>query len=147
MTDQDKPHPYAKERLTGELLLRVASEMEDMTGMAAEPEGLTGREARALQYVVETLPQHKLSLRLGVDPARVTAIIHKLEDRGLVSRKAWVDRRVRMVSVTDDGLTVTARIGQRLIAMSPLVNALSAEERDTLHDILSKVHENLPSLD
>ncbi len=127
-------------RVTGELLLEVAHQLESMVATAAHIEGLTALEARTLQYVIEALPQHELARRLGVDPPRITHLVRRLRSLGLVTREVdRSDRRVRMITATDVGRAVAGRIGARIIESSPLLYALTLADRARLQRLLEKL--------
>ena len=88
----------------------------------------------ALRLLVE-LPTGAMSqlVRLGVDPAWVTAVVDRLEARGDVVRvPSPVDRRVKLLEVTDGGRR-TWRSLQRLIATPPgELRQLSREDLEAL---------------
>jgi DNA-binding MarR family transcriptional regulator len=67
--------------------------------------------------------------RLAVDPAWVTAVVDRLEARGDVVRvPSQVDRRVKLLEVTDSGRRTWRRL-QRLLATPPnQLRQLSREE-------------------
>lgn len=71
--------------------------------------------------------------RLGVDPAWVTAVVDRLEARGDVVRvPSPVDRRVKLLEVTDGGRR-TWRSLQRLLATPPgELKQLSREDLEAL---------------
>ena len=71
--------------------------------------------------------------RLGVDPAWVTAVVDRLEARGDVVRMpSPVDRRVKLLEVTDSGRRTWRRV-QRLLATPPSeLRQLTREELEAL---------------
>ncbi len=80
----------------------------------------------------------ELAGKLYVDPSTVTFLVDKLEDRGLVERRASErDRRVKAVVLTEDGKRLRARLVEIVTTRSPL-GVLTREERDQLWRILAK---------
>jgi len=127
-------------RLVGELILRVARELDEMFVVATADEGLDPFEARLLAAAVERGPQSSLAARLGTDASRVSTVTAHLERRGFVRRVASRgDRRVRHAELTADGARALERIGQRLIVASPLISKLGENERTMLIELLERV--------
>ena len=63
----------------------------------------------------EPKPMSELALALRCDNSNVTGIVDRLEDRGLVERRAAAhDRRVKMLSITARGAEVRAALAARL---------------------------------
>ena len=71
--------------------------------------------------------------RLGVDPAWITTVVDRLEARGDVVRvPSPVDRRVKLLEVTDAGRRTWRRL-QRLLATPPgQLKQLTREELEAL---------------
>jgi len=85
------------------------------------------------------LPMSALADALHCDNSNVTGIVDRLEDRGLVQRRpASHDRRVKMLVVTDAGAAVRRRLGERLYAAPEPLASLSAEDQQTLLDIVRR---------
>src|SRR3954463_6369328 len=63
----------------------------------------------------EPKPMSELAAALRCDNSNVTGIIDRLEDRGLVERRAAEhDRRVKMLMMTARGAEIRAQLGARL---------------------------------
>lgn len=132
-------------RLAGEAVLLAASRLTAMIHAAAAAEDLTPLQARFLRGLHDPMPQADLADRLGVDPARVSAMARELGRRGLVEREhGRGDRRRRYARLTPEGDAVVDRIGARLTARSPMTRVLDRCERDTLVDLLGRVVADLP---
>jgi len=74
----------------------------------ARARGLTAVQLRVLQIVVETGSKtpKEIAARMGVTPATMSALIDKLEARGLVARtRSEIDRRQTFVTITEAGKT------------------------------------------
>ncbi len=81
----------------------------------------------------------ELARRIGCDPSNITLIGDKLERAGLVERRPHPgDGRARVLALTDAGLTLRARLLDRLIATTPLPT-LTAREQQQLGDLLNKL--------
>ena len=139
----NEPDPTG--RLAGEAVLLAASRLTAMIHAAAAAEDLTPLQARFLRTLHDPMPQADLAERLGLDPARVSALTRELGRRGLVEREhGRGDRRRRYARLTREGDAVVDRIGARLTARSPMIQVLDRSERDTLVDLLGRVIAALP---
>jgi len=126
--------------MLGELLLAVADGLRDVFTRAAAAEGLTFMEGRALRLAFVHGRQSTLVNVLGAAPSRISTMLRTLERRRLVTRQvANGDRRRRDLSVTAEGHDALLRIMGRLDDHSPLMTALSAAERETLHGLLARL--------
>jgi DNA-binding MarR family transcriptional regulator len=123
-----------------DLLLDV---MEVMHGHFAERIAefdLNPSLAMALRFLDTPTPQRDLAAALHCDPSHVTAIVDRLEDRGLVERRVDpVDRRVKNVVVTAAGRRLRSRLDARLAESAPVLEALTPGELETLQRLLAKM--------
>src|SRR5262245_47562789 len=78
---------------------------------------------------------------MGVDRTIVGQIVDELEQRGLVDRRInGADRRARVLRLTRAGEQMRRRLRPRAVAaQARLLDALTAEEQDTLVDLLIRV--------
>ena len=87
----------------------------------------------------EPKPMSQLALALRCDNSNVTGIVDRLEDRGLVERRAAEhDRRVKMLTITARGAEVRARLAARLEEPPEPLASLSNEDQRTLRDIMRR---------
>ena len=87
----------------------------------------------------EPKPMSELALALRCDNSNVTGIVDRLEDRGLVERRAAEhDRRVKMLKITERGADVRARLAARLEEPPEPLAHLSIEDQRTLRDIMRR---------
>ena len=95
-----------------------------MSRAGADPllgSGLTMPQFRAMMVLSEDgpLPHGDLAHALGVSLASVTGLVDRLAGRGLVVRTPSPrDRRVRLVGLTDDGVTLVEQVtteGRKLL--------------------------------
>jgi len=85
------------------------------------------------------VPMRELANALSCDNSNVTGIIDRLEDRGLVERRAAPhDRRVKMLVVTPEGADLRRRIKERLEEPPEPLLRLDADEQRLLRDLLRK---------
>jgi DNA-binding MarR family transcriptional regulator len=83
---------------------------------------------------------NKLSCQLACDASNVTGIADRLETQGLVSRKDDpADRRIKMIVLTDKGVTLRHKIMTELHTVAPDgIAKLSRQERDQFDALLAK---------
>ena len=86
------------------------------------------------------LAMNELATQLGCDNSNVTGIIDRLEDRGLVERRsAKHDRRLKLVHVTVEGITLRERLMARLYDEVPApIASLSPDDQRMLRDVLRR---------
>lgn len=93
-----------------------------------------------LQRVPET-DQIGLAAVVGVDRTNIGLIIDGLEKRGLVERSVNPrDRRARLIRVTESGVQAHASQARKTtVAREKILAPLTAEERETLYDLLERI--------
>jgi MarR family transcriptional regulator, organic hydroperoxide resistance regulator len=85
------------------------------------------------------LPMSDLAEALHCDASNVTGIVDRLEDRGLIARRAADhDRRVKMLVVTESGAALRERLLARISEPPPPIAALSAADQRALRDVLRR---------
>lgn len=94
----------------------------------------------ALQHNSE-LDQISLAAWVGVDRTNIGLIIDGLEKRGFVERSVNPkDRRARLIAVTQAGKDAfTRQTRQTAVAREKILGPLTAEERETLFDLLERI--------
>ena len=104
--------------------------------------GLNMRSAYTLMHLADgPVNQQTLIDLLAVDPSALVAVLNELEGLGLASRQRdTADRRRHIVTMTADG-TKTLRAIESVLDKTDddLFTALSADERDQLQRLLTKV--------
>ncbi|GAA4839547.1 MarR family winged helix-turn-helix transcriptional regulator [Kitasatospora terrestris] len=117
---------------------RYAQESE----AAAATHDLTPLQAKALLAAEDPVPTRRIADRLHAEPSNVTAIVDRLQARGLVERGSDpADRRVKRVAATTAGLAVAADLRARMpFAAEPLA-ALTVQQRESLRELLQLVLE------
>ena len=85
----------------------------------------------------EALSMRALARRLHYDASNLTGLVDKLEDRGLLERRADPgDRRAKVIALTDAGLPLREALWQRLITDVGPVKALTDGQLTDLHALL-----------
>lgn len=102
--------------------------------------GLTLQQLAALRSLGGPggVPMSALADALSCDAANVTAVVDKLEARGLVRRSGSRDRRVRLLETTARGAELRQKVLARLRRPTPWITALGPEDRRLLRDLLRK---------
>jgi len=109
----------------GYLLLKAGTHFHTVVDEALDGLGLNGRQLLVLTFTgsEDHLSQQMLSVRLGLDPTIIVALVDELEDRELVVRERDPDDRRR------HRLRITAK-GRKLHATA--VAAVTKAEREFL---------------
>lgn len=89
----------------------------------------------------EGLSQQVLARRLLVAKSNVSALLAVLERKGLIERvKHATDARVRLVSLTLEGRTVTERaIKEHARIVSTIMGVVTAQEADAVRNAMMKI--------
>src|SRR5215210_9402240 len=87
----------------------------------------------------EPVPMRHLAQALACDNSNVTGIVDRLEERGLVERRAAPnDRRVKMLVLTPAGAELRARHRERMAEPPDAISALPPEDQAALCAILQR---------
>src|SRR4051794_40422770 len=101
--------------------------------------GLKPPQFFALNALDEPAPMSSIANVLRCDRSAVTWITDRLEERGYVERRSDPkDRRVKLLSLTDEGRRVREEIRARLSMPPAALLRLSSAEQRTLRDLLRK---------
>ncbi len=127
-------------REAAELLFDLLMAQKRVTQGVAKEFGLTLQQLAALRNLS---PQTGISMTalaeaLSCDAANVTAVVDKLEARGLARRSSSPDRRVRLLETTEKGDALRTRFLARLHEPTPWILVLSDDEQRLLRDLLRK---------
>ena len=98
----------------------------------------------ALRLLDKPTPMGELAKQLFCDNSNITGIVDRLEERGLVERKADDhDRRVKLLVLTSEGRSVRDQVMARLSVPPASIESLSREDLSALRDILTRAAEQL----
>jgi DNA-binding MarR family transcriptional regulator len=82
----------------------------------------------------------RIADRLYAEPSNVTAIIDRLESRGLVERHPDPgDRRVKLVAATEVGRAVAADLRGRMPFAAAPLDRLTTQQRESLRELLNLI--------
>jgi MarR family transcriptional regulator, organic hydroperoxide resistance regulator len=82
------------------------------------------------------VPMSELAEALACDASYITSLVDKVEDRGLVQRlPSPADRRVKLISLTPEGVDTRERLLERCSQPPPFIAALSDTDKTALRDI------------
>jgi DNA-binding MarR family transcriptional regulator len=125
--------------LLSQLGWHVAAEFQRrMSGIGVQPRTYAVLMALATE---DGQSQRQLSARLGIHRNAMVSVIDALEADGLVKRMAHPDdRRAFAITLTDHARTLLPDLDKAGHTLEDTVTApLSADERDTLRDLLQRV--------
>jgi DNA-binding MarR family transcriptional regulator len=112
---------------------------EERINQAATAAGLSPVSAWALVQLDPDHPisQKELAARLRCNPSTVVDPTDRLEDAGLVLRKAHpADRRINVLAVTAKGRRARRQLIERLFEPPPAFSQLSPEEQARFRDVM-----------
>ncbi|MFI9554482.1 MarR family winged helix-turn-helix transcriptional regulator [Nonomuraea endophytica] len=129
-----------------ELVHRISHRFRRGYRTGLEPLGLSPSQARALKVLMEAgqpLRMVQLAEALRIAPRSVTPVVDALEEAGLLRREVDpANRRSTLVVLTDEGRGAFVRVQLvRAAVAADLFAPLSAEQRETLRDLLTLVDE------
>jgi DNA-binding MarR family transcriptional regulator len=136
------PGPPLEARV-GYLLFRLGRTQSSLFVDALEPLGMRPKHFALLNLadLSEGSSQQELGRQLGLDSSGLVSVIDDLEAQGLVERRRdTADRRRYAIHLTRAGRTKLSRAREAVkLRGEELLAPLSANERETLHDLLSRV--------
>jgi DNA-binding MarR family transcriptional regulator len=140
---EDGPIPQELGVFPGYLLARLGEASRRRFRMALEPEELHPRHFGVMTMVAAQpgMSQHELHEKTAIDPSSMVAVIDELEAMGLAERRPHPDdRRARAIFLTAPGLEKLERVRALTAELQrEFFQALSADERRTLHTLLRKL--------
>jgi DNA-binding MarR family transcriptional regulator len=135
------------DRNLGFLLHDVARLMRKRFEQNARELGLTRSQCSVLAHLArhDGIQQGTLAEILEVEPITLTRLVDRLEQMGLVARRAHpTDRRIRLLQLTDAArplLDEIFRIGA--VTRGEAMEGVADEDRDRLYDTLAQMKANL----
>jgi DNA-binding MarR family transcriptional regulator len=127
-------------------LARVGRRAADLS----VPGWLRPRHMVALTLLRERGPmtQHAVGTALSLDPSNVVGLLNELEERELITRRRDpADRRRHIVGLSETGTgELTASYRKLGEVEDELFQSLTAEERATLHSLLSRASAGLAAV-
>ncbi len=135
------------ERNIGFLLHDVARLMRKRFEQNARDLGLTRSQCQVLAHLArnEGIQQSGLADILEVEPITLTRLLDRLEEMGLVERRAHpTDRRIRQLHLTDKAPPLLGEIfAVGAATRGEALDGVSEDDRDRLFAVLSSMKGNL----
>ena len=136
----------------GYLLLKAGTHFHTLIDTTLAELGLNGRQLLVLTFTgsEDDLSQQMLSVRLGLDPTIIVALVDELEDRGLVVRERDVDdRRRHRLRITPKGRKVhTGAVRAVASAEKEFLAPLDRADREVLRTLhVTMMTPRLPWMD
>lgn len=135
------------ERNIGFLLHDVARLMRKRFEQNARDLGLTRSQCQVLAHLArnEGIQQSGLADILEIEPITLTRLLDRLEEMGLVERRAHpTDRRIRQLHLTGKAPPLLGEIfAVGAVTRGEALDGVSEEDRDRLFAILSSMKGNL----
>lgn len=103
--------------------------------------GLTPPHGHALSMLLDE-PQRMSDMAslMNCDASYITALVDRLEEVDFVERTpSPIDRRVKLIALTDTGRKVAAELRSVMTTPPPELRKLSKSDRNALADLLAKV--------
>ncbi len=129
------------EEIDSEIVDLLIAFMESFKGhfvAVLETLELSMSQGHVLMCLDEPMPMSAIAKRMGFDASHVTALIDRLEERGLIERRSDPhDRRVKRIVVTDKGVTTRDQIRRSVCEGLPPLTRLSDSERVQLRDLMA----------
>ena len=105
----------------------------------AQELGLHPGQAIVVRLLAEPRPMGELAEAMHCDNSNITGIVDRLEERGLVERRAAEhDRRVKLIALTPAGERLREQLNLRMADPPEPLKRLSAKDQRTLRDILRR---------
>lgn len=96
-------------------------------------------QAIALRLLDEPRQMGEMAEAMHCDNSNVTGIVDRLEERGIVERRAAEhDRRVKLIALTSDGRRLREELNRRMAEPPEPLTRLSAADQRALRDVLSR---------
>jgi len=123
------------------LLIELLQSQRQRWLEAASDVGLRPGQAHLLRLLddADPVPMRRLACAMRCDPSNITGLADRLEERGLVERRAEPgDRRVKALALTAEGTRVRDELAERLKDPPEEIASLSAADQRALRDALRK---------
>jgi DNA-binding MarR family transcriptional regulator len=123
------------------LLVELSRGQRERWLEAAAGAGLRPGQAQLLRVLEpgSPTPMRRLACVMRCDPSNITGLADRLEERGLVERRADAsDRRVKGLALTPEGERVREQFVERLLEPPEAIASLPAAEQRALRDALRR---------
>jgi DNA-binding MarR family transcriptional regulator len=87
----------------------------------------------------QAVPMSELAESLVLDASYITGLVDRMEERGLLQRQpSPSDRRVKLISLTAEGMAVREMVHERVSQPPPFIAGLPPEDLVALRDIFQR---------
>jgi DNA-binding MarR family transcriptional regulator len=141
-SDEIADEDAAIARETVSLAVALGERLRQRYATKAAEFGLTAVQAKVLSRLSADKPRsmRAIAVNLHVDPANLTAIVDKLEARGLIERHEAVgDRRAKALVITPEGARTCSAFHAALAAAPGPFEGLPADRVRLLRDLLREI--------
>jgi DNA-binding MarR family transcriptional regulator len=117
------------------------SQRADLPSLASQFQ-LSAAQCHVLHLIEpgQPIPMGKLANALSCDASNVTGLVHRLESKGLVRRRADIaDRRVKVLELTPAGARLRSTVIERITKPPERLERLSAADQHSLVRILKRI--------
>ncbi len=119
------------------LMIRAAEAAKRAFADAVGTEGLTSQQARAIFFLQQPRAMTELAEHLRCDASNITGIADRLSRAGWVTRVPGEDRRVRLLTLTDEGVALRQRVSRAVLSNPFPTDRLSGAEQHQLTGLLT----------
>lgn len=127
-------------RRLAQLLLSATELSREIFAEIAGEIGVPFQVARALCLLEGKISMSELAAKFTCDKSYITPLADQMEEMGLIERVPGADRRTRLLSLTDHGVSVQAQLENQIALRSPVMASLTPTERSTLGRLLEKIY-------
>lgn len=135
----------------GDVLAGVLKTWRSVLDARLRPFGLSQARWQVLLKLLranQPLAQCDLALRIGIEPASLVRLLDVLQQEGLVVRDADpVDRRSKLVSLTDAGRALSAELSVAAeLLRTEVLGCISADDLECCTSVLEQLHQRIEQL-
>lgn len=130
--------------LLGALAQVITDQAAQAAAAAAGQSVSAAATLSALHQFLDRPTLDRLHQVLGLTPSGAVRLVDRLAEAGLVTRGTGDDGRSRSVVLTDAGRRVAEHVNvTRAALLASVLDDLSPTERETLHELLSRIMANV----
>ena len=146
-TSQDSPDRWAGDlpAYLGAYIAELFNALDKAIRQEVTPHGLTAMEYNLLWYCLkEERTATQLAQVLPIDGSRISRVVTRLVDRGFLRRRRLrSDRRIVMLSLTEEGFDLTSGIFQNMQRhYATFMEGIGEEEALVFESVISKIIAN-----
>lgn len=130
---------FAEAGRLSQLLIAIADEARGDFMSTVGAFGLPVPLARVLVLLSTPAPMRDLADQMHCDRSYITGLADQLEERGLITRIPGTDRRVKLLTLTEDGAELRDKISAAVAERNMILRRLTDDERRTLAPLLERL--------